>query len=287
MRRGWTLHEMIISLAVTGMIVTLAGSAALGQLRFFKGVGAVTEVRTQVNQAALIAANVIRGVGSAMDVLVAADSALEVAVTYGSSFTCRSDTGRLVIAAPGPSVGFTVAAFEEQPESGDEAVILVADSLGTGWMRLRVSGVTSGAGCPRFGTAAWVVPTTETLVAPAGAPVRFLRRTRLSVYRASDGDWHLGARDWNAGLARFNTIQPVAGPLLPFSPNAATTGFRFEYRDIAGAVLTTPADPLRIALVTITVRGRSTTPVRTAGLSSGAAPFYSDSAVVSVAIPRP
>jgi hypothetical protein len=278
---------MIISLAVTGMIVTLAGSAALGQLRFFKGVGAVTAVRTQVNQAALIAANVVRDIGSAADILVATDSALEAAVTYGWSFTCRTDTGRLVVASAGPATGFSFGSFTEHPQAGDDARLLVSDSTGSDWVRLHLANSTSVGPCPRFGSDAWSIPLVEGLVIPAGAPVRFLRRARLSVYRASDGEWYLGLRDWNAGLGRFNTVQPVAGPLLPYSANAATTGFRLEYRDRSGSILSSPADPARVALISMIVRGKSANPVRTGGLASGAAPFYADSAVASVAVPSP
>ena len=47
-----------------------------------------------------------------------------------------------------------------------------------------------------------------------GAPVRFTRPVRYSLYRAADGDWYLGEREWNPTTVRFNTIQPVSGPFL-------------------------------------------------------------------------
>jgi hypothetical protein len=286
--RGWTLHEMIISLAVTGVIVTLAGSAALGQLRFFRGVGEIITVRTQVGQAATIAANVLRDVAAPSDLHVALDSAVEASVTIGSAVTCRADTGQLTVPAGDATAGNSLGAYAETPQAGDVAHVLISDSSGAGWITAGVASAPSGATCLRFPWAgrAWILDTSEPFVFPEGAPVRFTRRTRLSLYRASDNQWYLGLRDWNSALNRFNTIQPVAGPLRPYSSSTALSGFSIEYRDSTGALLP-PGDRGRVALITVLARGNSRRPARVAGIHSTAAPFYHDSAVVSVAIRLP
>jgi hypothetical protein len=111
-------------------------------------------------------------------------------------------------------------------------------------------------------------------------PVRFTRRVRVSTYRSSDGEWYLGLREWNPSLERFNTIQPVAGPLLPHG--GSPPGFRLEYRDASGAQLS-PPDPASIAVVTVIARGDSRRPVRIPGMRQ-AGPLYRDSAVISVSI---
>ena len=61
-RKGWTLHEMIISLAVTGAVLALAVHAALGQLRFFHGVGEITNLRGQLAQTTLVPRALLWGV---------------------------------------------------------------------------------------------------------------------------------------------------------------------------------------------------------------------------------
>lgn len=283
MRRGWTLHEMIVSLVVAGGIVALAASAATGQLRFFRGAGEVSALRIQLTQGAMVASNVLRDVGSRHDIHVAQDSAIELSVTIGSAITCASDTGRLRVTRPQPS-GATLASFIEEPQPGDAVHAFVSDSI-AGWIRLTVAAAPLPVPCVRFPeSAGWQIALAEPFVVPAGAPVRFTRRTRLSHYRASDGRWYVGLREWNAPLARFNAIQPVAGPFAPYSPTAS--GIQFDYRDEAGVLLELPADPGRVALVTFVFRGETIRPAQVPGLKSPSAPSYADSISMSVAIRR-
>jgi hypothetical protein len=106
-----------------------------------------------------------------------------------------------------------------------------------------------------------------------GMPVRITRIVRYSIYRASDGAWYAGERDWNASTARFNTIQPLAGPFLPAT--ASGGGSNFRYLDSAGAEIASPvADTRSIAAVRITLRGQTRAPFRalTAGSSQAAVP---------------
>lgn len=279
MRAGWTLPEMLVALVVTSVVVALAAGAGVAQLRMYRGVGDVAAVRTQVAQAALITAGVLRDVPSRMHILVAQDSAIEVAVATGVSITCRGDTGRVTVARPVAS-GHTLASFTDTPRPGDDVEILAVDStLGT--LRASVAADPVGAMCARFpGTDAWTVALAQPFVVGAGVPVRFTRRLRLSTYRSSDGQWYLGMREWNPALARFNTIQPVAGPLLP--QGGLPRGFQLEYRDAAGATLS-PVDPARVALVGIVSRGDTPRPVYRFGAQSAPA-TRRDSARVSVHI---
>lgn len=285
-RPGWSLPEMIVALTVTGLVVALAGGAGFGQLRFFRGVGEVAALRGQLTQAATIAANVLRDVGVG-DLHVAADSAVEASVVIGTAIACAADTGAVLIAAPSP-VGNTLSAFAEAPEAGDAARAFVADSAGGGWVRMRIASVAPAAVCDAFPGFAGghLLAMVEPFVIPEGAPVRILRRTRLSHYRASDGQWYLGLKEWNGALQRFNTVQPVAGPLRPYSADPARTGLLFEYRDRSGGTLAPPVDAAQIASITIIVRGVSIRPVRVAGMASEAAPLASDTVAVSVALRR-
>ena len=77
---------------------------------------------------------------------------------------------------------------------------------------------------------------------------------RYSLYRASDGGWYLGQRDWNSLALRFNTTQPVAGPFL--SPSAR--GLRLTYLDSMGTSLATPvADTRAIASIHAAFRAQT------------------------------
>ena len=115
----------------------------------------------------------------------------------------------------------------------------------------------------------WTLVLREPLVLPVGTPLRFLRPLRFSLYRASDGLWYLGARDWNAATQRFNTVQPVAGPLRPYSADPAASGLSFAYVDGTGSPLSGSAESHRIAGVRIVARGDSRRVIRVPGRIRG------------------
>ena len=71
--------------------------------------------------------------------------------------------------------------------------------------------------------------------APAGTPVRITRWERWVVYRASDGRWYAGIRDFSPATSRFLAAQPIAGPFLRGAGAGPRTGFR--YFDAAGNML--------------------------------------------------
>ena len=95
--------------------------------------------------------------------------------------------------------------------------------------------------------------------APPASVVRVTRPWRYTLYRASDGEWYLGAKEWNPTAAKFNTIQPVAGTLLP----ASASGLRFRYLDsLAASLPGVPPDPSRIAAIEVAFRVDSAIPGR-------------------------
>jgi type II secretory pathway pseudopilin PulG len=256
-RRGWTLHEMLISLAVMGGVFGLAVHLALGQMRFVRSASELSAVRLQAEQATRIASAVLWSVSPVSgDILVALDSALEVRMSVGVSAVCASQPGRATIPSAEPLGGNTLTSFVAEPSHGDGLAALFQDSLGTTWLTLRVSQVERvSAPCGYFSrTSDRALTLVEPIVLPPGTPVLVTRRVRLSLYRGSDAQWYFGSRDWNAELDRFNTTQPVAGPLRAYSGDAARTGLRFTYTNSAGDALSPPVDLRAIAGITITAR---------------------------------
>ena len=104
-----------------------------------------------------------------------------------------------------------------------------------------------------------------------GSPVRITRRTRYSLYKASDARWYLGRKTYN-GIT-WATIQPVAGPLDP----PVQRGLHIQVRDSANNVLPagSPRAPHSIALL---LRGSSPW-LRTAGQ-----PGVRDSVVLQISL---
>jgi hypothetical protein len=260
MRRGWTLHELLISLGIMTGVIAIAAHAATVQLRFFTDSGDLATLRNQMGHATTIAASALWGVSpSGGDVVLALDSAIEVHVPIGTSFVCASSPGLVTMAAPAAS-GNTLASFTETPGDGDRLNALFEDSLGATWLTLApTSAPVVGQGCAHFADVSQTLTFAlrEHITVPAGTPLSFTRRTRFSIYRGSDRQWYLGIKDWNAELQTFNGIQPVAGPLKPYSPDPDRTGLRFMYRDHEGAELPAPVDPARIGAVTVLARSAS------------------------------
>ncbi len=276
---------MLISLSVMAVAAALASQAAVAYLRFFRGAGEIVAVRGQIGAVGTIAGAALWGVSPTLgEISFASDSAIEVLRSIGGAVACHGEPGRLVVPVPLES-GNSLSAFEVQPEVGDLVAVFVRDSVASGWLRATVSAISAGGSCTTFqdAAAAMTLVLAEPLAVAAGAPVRLLRPIRLSHYRASDGQWYFGVRDWNGESQRFNTIQPVAGPLDAHSDNPATSGLTFRYFDSSASDLPSPPDVSRIALVSVTVRGRSRRPVSVAGRFRNSV-FHADSAHTIVAL---
>jgi prepilin-type N-terminal cleavage/methylation domain-containing protein len=271
---GFTLIELTVVLAIVGIIGSVIGVTLVRQQRFYRTASELLYARAGVRDAIEVLATDIRGMAVADTVRLLADSAIEMFASIGSSVAChRQDT--IEIGLPAAFLrGNTLTSLLTQPDTGDLALFyrdLVEN--GSHWERHRISGFSStapGMSCP-VGSAfetpggavtgkGFVVTLTNPLsehVVP-GAPVRFIRRGRYSLYRASDGEWYLGYRRCNAvGASVCGAIQPLSGPYRAHSTDPQLTGLRFEYFDAGGSRLEATASPLLLARVSVTARAES------------------------------
>jgi len=256
MRRGFSLHELLVSLSVMGVVFALATHFAVRHMRFFRQVADLITVRSQLGQVTGIVRSVLANVAPASgELLVAQDSALEIRLLTGTSFVCSGRPGTLAVPAPGASDGMS-STFVRAPGPGDRLSALFSDSVGATWLHLEVASAPVPAGScaldPVVGST-WSIATAEPMQLPPGAALRFTRPLRLSLYESSDSRWYLGAKDWNESARQFNTIQPVAGPLLRYDDGPGS-GLRFTYRDARGEQLLDPVDVARVASVTVVAR---------------------------------
>ena len=298
--RGLTLTELVVAIALTGLV----GGTVLGtitrQQRFYRGASELLAVREGVRDAIEVLSADVRAASIADTVRLAADSAIEVFATIGGSIVCQISGNEVGLPAAHSS-GNSLTAFRADPDTGDLALFHV-DSGGTSerWERRRISGFVQQSlesSCPPTsrlsqqaeldaGTKGFVVALTTPLgsdVRP-GAAVRFIRRERYSLYRAGDGDWYLGYRRCNANGTSFcGTVQPVSGPYRAYNRDPRATGLLFEYFDAAGQVLDVASAPLALARVDVTARSES------GHLLPSDGPFHrriADSGTVSVATRR-
>jgi len=286
LRPGWTLAELLVSLALLGSVMGIAAHFAVHQLRFFQAATEVVSLRSKLSQAGHIVGAIARFVSPADgDILAATDTALEVLAPVGTAIVCDAAPGAIVVPASSNQRGNTFGAYFATPDVGDRIAALLDDSLGTTWMTLTVGQIPASAGaCPNLGVPAWRIPTREPLTLSFGVPIRILRPLRISFYRSSDGKWYLGAKDWNGASAQFNGIQPVLGPFSPFSKDAEKSGLRFVYRDRDGVELHEPIDTRRIGSIILLTRGGTDRPILLTGTSASLPKTVSDSTSAVVAL---
>ena len=298
-RNGATLVEVMVVLALIGVVGTAIGHTLLRQQRFYRGTSELLHAREGVRDAMELLSTDIRGMSIADTVRLLADSAIEFFANAGSSVVCQQ-LGTTAVGLPGVSLGRgnALTAFTTTPDTGDIAVFH-KDSIdgGSEWERHRISSFgprSLAVTCPASadlgrnadisaGTTGFLLELSTPLGGhvSAGAPVRFVRRGRYSLYHGSDGDWYLGYRRCNAvGASSCGPIQPLSGPYRDYSSDPERTGLRFEYFDRSGRRLAPNESPLGVARIDITARAESRQRVDVEGHVS--IPY--DSATITIAI---
>ena len=299
-RRGFTLIEAMVTLTLIGIIVGTLLDVVMRQQRFAGAANDVMEVRDNLRQIGDLFPMELRAVTPAEgDIFVMSDSAIEFRQSAGVSVVCDTLPGRTTVILPptalatdagitswiaAPAVGDELYIFDPRGELPDTLIRYTVAAAPTPGPCLPASGFTTtaaeGAGGLMIAIAPQLSPTT-----PKGAPVRFVRRARYSLYVSpSDGGWYLGFRDFNASrLPQWSAIQPVAGPLLPYAA-AGAGGLRFQYFDANGVPLTLAAQSTQVRRIDITARAQTRSPVRTWGFGRTPGDYVRDSVRVSIAL---
>jgi type II secretory pathway pseudopilin PulG len=265
-RKGFSLVELLVILALSSIVMGGLTSVLVRQQRFYRGTADLIETRSQIRQAAGIIPSDLRSVSTiGGDILEISDTSMIFWASIGQAVACQAIPGSSTLHIP-PLVlsnNNTLASFTMTPEAGDTVFIYhdgLTEAAGDDkWVAYGITGASSSsvvqcltlvggpdASIPRYSF------TLEKPLEPnlkVGTPVRFVRRTRYSQFKAADGAWYLGycSPDCVGG-----TPQPIAGPFLPAA--GAASGVSFTYQDVNGAVTAVPED---IAQVSIVVRGQT------------------------------
>lgn len=264
-----TLVELIVAMVVAGIVLSLIASVSVHQQRIYSDRADADALSVQLRDAAAILPIDLRGAASSAGDIrngEASDTAIEIRATIGSAVACDTNSAGVVL-APSVAGAGTYANFLTPIQVGDTAWIYSAREARDEWRPFRIRNVSSAAPghCAPLGPTLDGAERLTSRIAIAfddgpplgeiaGLPMRFTRPLRYSLYRAADGAWYLGERDWNNGTARFNFIQPVAGPFV----SASQGGLSFAYLDTVGAPLATPVVNSRaISLITLVLRGET------------------------------
>lgn len=265
MRAGHTLLEMLVAVVVGALVIGLGATIGFRHQRFHRDVVIAVERTEQLSQVVATMPIAIRSIAPGEGDIApgaARDTSLEFRATVVSGVVCDT-VGGMVSLAPAAESPRLVSILA-RPEIGDTAWVLVTTDSTERWLPRPITGVFDVSRECRLGGAPIFGPGNRPSIAlrmsslpPPGGPLRVTRPWRYSLYKASDGAWYVGAKDWNSAAGRFNTIQPVAGPFA----SAASGGLRFRYADSTGATLPSgTTNPSAIALVEIAFRVDSAIP---------------------------
>src|SRR5262249_31138143 len=141
------------------------------------------------------------------DLREATDTSIDVRETLASAIVCDT-AGQAIVLAPPVAGASTFATVIGNVEAGDAAWVFSPDDSVPSWREHKVlaaSPTRAGqcvAGGPHLTGAALgaqrIALTLDSISQPSslvGRPLRITRPIRFSLYRATDGNWYLGARD--------------------------------------------------------------------------------------------
>lgn len=263
-RRGFALVEMLVSMTLLGALLAVVSGISAREQRFLRDAGQAVAASERMREARAVLPLDLRGLAPG-DIRLdqASDTAVEFRAVIASALVCDT-SGTELILAPERADSGAFASFVHGAESGDTAWLLTRTADSVRWLAVRVDAAYVGssgtctsalAAIPAAG-ARWRVRLDARASRPAvppGTALRITRPVRYGTYRAGDAAWYVGVREWNPALARYDPVQPVAGPLA-----SAASGFRLRYYDLAGQALA-PGSPdiARVATITITLHARS------------------------------
>lgn len=240
-RRGTTLAELLVALVLGAIVLGVATVSLLRQQRSTLAMTSRTESATQLR----LATAIVRAQGALHghdDLLLdaSADTALQLRATIAVGAACTSAV-HPAFSAGGPDIAS--GGLASSPRPGDS--IWWYGPAGDSWTGEPIRSVASDSGAcgvPSVSDDAGAAVTfrvrrsgSDTI--PALTPLRVTRHERLVLYRAADGGWYLGLREWNAAAGSFGSPQPVAGPFLR-SVAGLRSGFR--YFSSSGEEITLP-----------------------------------------------
>jgi len=209
-RDGAGLAELLVSVALAGVVMAAASRGLSQHLRWQRGRAAAAAAEQIVQDAHdVLRAELSRSSGEPR---VLGDTAVDVPSVRQLLRACDASTSRLVV----PHGAASWAA----PRSGDSLAVL--DTLTRVEWRTRIAAVgtqRASSSCPAGGTRLILTSPVPPTAPALALPVRIWRVMRYTTYRAPGGLWWLGER---ACAPSCGLVQPVAGPLMPPSQG----GFR-------------------------------------------------------------
>ncbi len=252
-RPGSALLELLVAMPLALLVAGLAVQLFVTQLRVTARVEGKLHNQRELEHAAMVLASELRG-ASANSLESWTDSSLVLRNAVAVGIVCATPAPHVVDIIVGDASDPLRAALFAAPRAGDVLAAPTADTSNAGAPLAEldsssryatvthaqtVSSACSASPLRRSASASpWrltIVPLASGSVA-IGELVTVARRTEWRAYRAADGEYYLGKREWNGSV--WSITQPAIGPLLP----NVQAGFRLSVARANGTPVNT-ADP--------------------------------------------
>ena len=280
-RRGVTLIELIMVLTVLGIVGGLLTNVLIKQQRFNRALTETADSRSRMRDIANILPTDLRGASSiGRDIITIGLTDMQFRSSIGSSVLCGLAGAVIELPPATLASGQVLTAWINPPKPGDVAFIY-DDGAGRGnaddsWTQFTIVDTTSAvnaAWCPSVGVSPFTQVADDgarkyriTLNAPpnpltirVGAPIRFAREVRYSLFSASDANWYVGYQTCTpsgaVGVAGpCGAREILAGPVQAATADTTTSGLFFLYYRQDGTPITNAAEAALIGRVGIGLR---------------------------------
>jgi hypothetical protein len=272
-------------MVLLGIIGTLLSTVLMRQQRFHRAVASVADSRARMRDVATILPTDLRSISTAgRDILTMDVNSMQFRAFIGAAVLCRYGAANIIELPPKVlASGNVLTSWINPPAPGDIAYLyndsLTAGNADDSWTPFTITDTTSAANAtwcplanvPAYTTAADVTARRYRLTLNAnptqaqihvGAPIRFAREVRYSIYQAADGQWYVGYEKCVPNLVptlpgTCSGRELLAGPVLAATTDTLTSGLFFVYYDRDGNRITSVAQAGSIARVSVGIRTTS------------------------------
>lgn len=266
--RGFTLVELLISIAILSIVGTLVVRVSMAQQQFHHIATEQMRMRRELRATMQLVPTDLRSISSAGgDISVFTESGLTFRAVFGSAVICARPTATTIDIPPTGLARTTLAHFASPPVPGD-TIWAFDDSTSTGaeddqWIPREIVAVAplpnACSGSPYLDSVLdagkvglrMTVQTSLPDSVRAGSALRFTRPTRYQLDPQPSGRWYLSRSEFIDG--EWTAAAPVSGPFTPPTSRAGSRGIRFTYFDSTGQAVTTASDRRRIARIDLRV----------------------------------
>lgn len=280
-RAGYTLVELLIAVAILGIMGTMVAQLMMSQQRFFQRMSEQTGVRRELRTALGTLPTELRGVSTAGgDVASFGASSITFRSTIGTAFVCDRSSGTSIDVPPVNTARTSTSNWVNTPAAGDTVFALRHDSAGFSgdyWSAHRITGVSASTGLclsspyldPMLdaGKARYRFAVTPALPdsVVSGSALRFTRTARYQLASQRSGKWYLQRQEVQSDVWTMPVV--LSGPYME-PRSGGTSGFALAYFDSLGAAISPGGDARRISRIDVALRtvGQSGSDQRVGGV---------------------